>query len=46
MEERVIQNQTFNEIESQEQIQKTIQENNLFRRARTEEARNIRKQHY
>jgi AcrR family transcriptional regulator len=43
MEERVIQNQTFNEIESQEQIQKTIQENNLFRRARTEEARNIRK---
>ena len=43
MEERVVQNQTFNEIESQEQIQKTIQENNLFRRARTEEARNIRK---
>jgi len=43
MEERVIQNQTFNESESQEQIQKTIQENNLFRRARTEEARNIRK---
>ena len=43
MEERVVQNQTFNEIESQEQIQKTIQENNLFRRARTEETRNIRK---